>query len=173
MAANVVLERFPDLVQRILIVDLDVHQGNGNAVLFQDREEVFTFSIHCNGNYFSAKQKSDLDIELPVDCNDETYLLTLRHWLKKIKEEALGFDLIFFQAGVDILEHDRLGRMNISASGIKRRNELVFDFANELKIPLVISMGGGYPRADNWTPIIEAHANVYLQAYDYLSKLAC
>jgi len=141
-------------------------------VLFQRRPEVFTFSLHCSSNYFSEKQNSDLDIELPSDCNDETYLLTLRHWLKQIQQNAGAFDLVFFQAGVDILEHDRLGRMKISAQGVRRRNQLVYDFvARDLQLPLVITMGGGYPRnKDQWEPILDAHANVYLQAYEYLSE---
>jgi acetoin utilization deacetylase AcuC-like enzyme len=173
VAANVILQRFPKHIRRILILDLDVHQGNGNAVLFQGRPEVFTFSMHCKANYFSEKQNSDLDIELPVGCNDETYLLTLRHWLKRIRLEAGDFDFIFFQAGVDILEYDRLGRMNVSAAGIQRRNELVFEFAaKEMSLPLVIAMGGGYPRTNDWSPILDAHANVYLQAYQFLSAFA-
>ena len=140
VAANVVLQRYPALIKRILIVDLDVHQGNGNAVLFQDRSEVTTVSFQCEGNYFSEKQKSDLDVELPIGCNDATYLMTLHHWLKRIEKLAGPdfYDLIFYQAGVDILEDDRLGRMNISAKGVQRRNELVYDFARRLGIPLVI-----------------------------------
>ena len=175
VAANVVLQRYPHIVKQILILDLDVHQGNGNAVLFQGRKEVTTVSIHCEGNYFSEKQTSDLDIELPIGCNDGTYLTTLNHWLKRI-EKLTGpdhFDLIFFQAGVDILEEDRLGRMNLSADGVRRRNELVYDFVKRLNVPLVICMGGGYPRnADNWTPIIDAHTNVYFQAYQYLAQFS-
>jgi acetoin utilization deacetylase AcuC-like enzyme len=172
VAANVVLQRYPDLVQRILIVDLDVHQGNGNAVLFQDRPEVFTFSIHCRSNYFSEKQKSDLDIELPAECSDETYLSTLNHWLARIKKEAGPFDLIFFQAGVDVLKEDRLGRMALTPVGVQRRNKLVFEFAEDLDVPMVITMGGGYPRTKDWTPIIDAHANVYFQAHQFLLKTA-
>jgi acetoin utilization deacetylase AcuC-like enzyme len=172
VAANVVLQRYPDIVKNILIVDLDVHQGNGNAVLFQGRPEVVTFSIQCEANYFSEKQTSDLDIELPVGCNDGTYLSTLNHWLNRIPREGGPFDLIFFQAGVDVLEADRLGRMSLSADGVKRRNELVYDFARKLNVPLVICMGGGYPRTDDWTPIIHAHANVYFGAHQYLARPA-
>jgi acetoin utilization deacetylase AcuC-like enzyme len=171
VAANVVLQRYPDLIKKILIVDLDVHQGNGNAVLFQGRPEVVTFSIQCEANYFSQKQESDLDIELPVDCNDQTYLATLNHWLNRIaKERGDDFDMIFFQAGVDILEDDRLGRMSLSQKGVERRNQLVYEFAHKLNIPLVICMGGGYPRGEDWTPIIEAHANVYCQAHSFLTS---
>lgn len=169
VAANVALKLFPDTVRRILIIDLDVHQGNGNAVLFRDKNDVFTFSLHCSANYFSKKETSDLDIELPPDCNDETYLSTCNHWLNRISRDAGKFDLIFFQAGVDILSDDRLGRMLISQQGLERRNRMVFDFAHKMGVPLCITMGGGYPRKD-WAPILNAHANVYLQAFDYLLK---
>ena len=170
VAANVVLQRFPS-IQKILILDLDVHQGNGNAVLFQDRPEVVTVSIQCSANYFSKKQDSDLDVELPPDCTDQTYLATLHHWLKRIKQESGPYDLIFFQAGVDILKEDRLGRMAISQKGVEQRNKLVYDFAHELKVPLVITMGGGYPRTDDWAPILQAHSSVYIQARQYLADL--
>jgi acetoin utilization deacetylase AcuC-like enzyme len=167
---NVVLQRYhPDLIRNILIIDLDVHQGNGNAVLFQGRPEVVTFSIQCEANYFSQKEDSDLDITLPVGCTDQTYLATLNHWLNRIaKERGEDFDLIFFQAGVDVLDDDRLGRMSLSQGGVERRNELVYEFANKLNIPLVICMGGGYPRGEDWTPIIQAHTNVYCQAHAFL-----
>lgn len=169
VAANVVLRDFPDVVKKILIIDLDVHQGNGNAVLFQGIDEVTTFSMHCNANYFSEKQNSDLDIELPSGCGDETYLSTLNHWLNRVKKGDAGdIDLIFFQAGVDILEEDRLGRLSITQNGIERRNKMVFDLANSLGCPLCITMGGGYPRND-WEPILQAHANVYFQAYQYMA----
>jgi len=141
VAANVVLQRYPQRVQKILIVDLDVHQGNGNAALFRGRPEVFTFSMQCVANYFSPKQESDLDIELPVGTTDETYLSTLYHWLKRIKQ--FECDLVFFQAGVDVLEEDRLGRLSLTQAGVERRNEMVFDFAREINRPLVITMGGG------------------------------
>lgn len=170
VAANVVLRRYPDVVSRILVIDLDVHQGNGNAVLFDGRDDVVTFSMHCGANYFSDKQRSDLDVELPAGCTDETYLPTLRHWLNLIESEGEPYDLVFFQAGVDVLEDDRLGRMELSARGVKRRNGMVFDFARRMGVPLVTTMGGGYPRED-WAPILEAHANVYFQAHQFLSKL--
>lgn len=170
VAANVVLQRYPDVIRRILIIDLDVHQGNGNAVLFQGRSEVMTFSMHCEANYFSPKEESDLDIELPVNCTDETYLATLQHWLKVIGAQGGHFDLVFFQSGVDVHNEDRLGRMNLTSNGIKRRNELVFDFVRVKNLPLVITMGGGYPARDNWQPILEAHANVYFQAHQYLAS---
>lgn len=183
VAANVALERYPDVLRNnILIVDLDVHQGNGNAVLFRDKPNVFTFSIHCSGNYFSDKQQSDLDIELPIGCNDSTYLMTLHHWLNEFRRRHrsgdFAIDLIIFQAGVDVLEADRLGRMSLSPQGVRRRNALVYQFADDVDRPLVICMGGGYPKGmfndrevgdDGWSEIVDAHANVYVQAYDHRS----
>jgi acetoin utilization deacetylase AcuC-like enzyme len=168
VAANVILRDYDSSfqIQRILILDLDVHQGNGNAVLFQHNPNVFTFSLHCAGNYFSKKQQSDLDIELPIDCNDQTYLATLYHWLQRLRRgEAGTFDLIFFQAGVDIHQNDRLGRMAITDEGILKRNQLVFDFM--ANTPAVICMGGGYPRGDDWNTVLTAHAAVYTGAYHF------
>jgi acetoin utilization deacetylase AcuC-like enzyme len=169
VAANVLLRDFRDVIERILIVDLDVHQGNGNAALFHGVEEVTTFSMQCDGNYFSQRQESDLDIDLPPGVTDETYLATLHHWLNRVRRGDAGqFDFIFFQAGVDILEDDRLGKMSITQNGIARRNKMVFDLARDLNVPLCITMGGGYPKKD-WEPILQAHSNVYIQAYDYLA----
>lgn len=170
VAANVVLERYSDVVKRILIIDLDVHQGNGNAVLFQGRDDVITFSMHCQKNYFSEVQESDLDIELPEHCTDQTYLTTLSHWLKRINEQGGKYDLVFFQAGVDIIGDDRLGRMSLTSDGVARRNEMIYDFARRRNLPLVITMGGGYPKKD-WEPILAAHAFVYFSAHQYLSRL--
>ncbi|KAL7445370.1 hypothetical protein ACHAXM_009784 [Skeletonema potamos] len=193
VAANVLLQKFPYQpstatptsskgIRRILIIDLDVHQGNGNAALFQGNDKVQTFSVHCRSNYFSKKEKSDLDIELPPLCTDETYLTTLKHWLRRIEEHPFDdndqlekqgqkpFDFIFYQAGVDIHKDDRLGRLSITQEGISKRNHLVFDFAHRMRAPLVICMGGGYPKGDDWTPILTAHAGVYIEAYQYLSS---
>lgn len=171
VAANVVLQRYSNIVQRILIIDLDTHQGNGNAALFQNRSDVATFSLHCSANYFSPKETSTLDVELPAGCTDETYLVTLRHWLKQIEIQGGRFQLVFLQAGVDILEQDRLGRMSISHDGVRRRNRLVFDFCKRNNLPLVITMGGGYPKTtEPWEPILEAHAGCYLEAHEYLRE---
>jgi acetoin utilization deacetylase AcuC-like enzyme len=226
VAANVVLDKYPDIItNNILMIDLDVHQGNGNAVLFQPQQEpssqssssshqeeegetttgsvsvkkknkyadrVFTFSMHCSGNYFSQKQESDLDIELPIGCKDQAYLMTLNHWLKRFRAEhhkagdkggsnkqqpepsqKYRWDLVIFQAGVDVLDDDRLGRMALSPGAVARRNELVYEFAFDLGVPLVICMGGGYPKNDNaWESITEAHSDVYVGAHNFLSRLS-
>lgn len=139
--------------------------------------------MHCIGNYFSKKEKSDLDVELPIGCDDETYLSTLRYWLKRIDQHRFdesfdaeqncerNFDFIFFQSGVDIHKDDRLGRLHITADGISKRNAIVFDFAHRMKCPLVICMGGGYPKDDDWSPIIDSHVGVYWEAHRYLSTI--
>ena len=193
VAANVLLQTYPTSIHRILIIDLDVHQGNGNAALFATNDKVQTFSMHCSGNYFSKKETSDLDVELPVGCDDSTYLSTLQHWLKRIElhrfdnvkssvhdddqrrrqqqQQQQKFDLIFYQAGVDIHENDRLGRLSITSAGISKRNAMVFDFAHRMQCPLVITMGGGYPKEDDWSSIINAHVGVYWEAHQYLSKI--
>jgi acetoin utilization deacetylase AcuC-like enzyme len=170
VAANVVLREYPTICKKILIIDLDVHQGNGSAFLFKDNPNVVTFSLHCSANYFSKKEESDLDVELPPGSTDSTYLMTLSHWLNRIEKEGGPFQLVFFQAGVDILLEDRLGRMAISHKGLETRNQLVFDFAKRMNAPLVITMGGGYPKNDDWAPILKAHSNVYLQARKYLAN---
>jgi len=164
VAANVILKETN--MTSILLLDLDVHQGNGNAVLFQNDNRVTTVSLHCRQNYFSEKQKSDLDLELPAGCTDSTYLATLHHWLRELAKNP--FDIIFFQAGVDILQEDRLGRMDITQQGLQRRNEMVYQFAWDMQVPFVICMGGGYPR-DDWEPILRAHTSVYTQACDFLA----
>ena len=166
VAANVALEKYPDVVKRIAIIDLDVHQGNGNARLFANNDNVFTFSLHCRENIFSRPEVSDLDIELPAECTDATYLQTLQYWLKRIFSSS-SFDLVFFQAGIDIVEDDRLGKLNISRKGIEKRNEFVYRYAFDYSVPLIITMGGGYPKG-NWEPILNAHADVYIGAHKFM-----
>jgi len=187
VAANVLLEKCPS-IRRILIIDLDVHQGNGNAALFDGNDRVQTFSMHCSGNYFSKKERSDLDVELPISAGDETYLATLQYWLKRIEQhnfdeknsgekggsnntgKSKQFDFIFYQSGVDVHNNDRLGRLCVTTEGLSKRNAMVYDFANRMECPLVVTMGGGYPRNDDWSSIIEAHSNVYWEAHQYLSE---
>lgn len=169
VAANVILKRYPHVVKRVLIIDLDVHQGNGTARIFRGRKEVFTFSMHCAGNYFSKKETSDWDVELPVGCQDGLYLSQLTHCLKVFEDHKDDFDFIFYQAGVDVIKHDRLGLMNISKEGIEKRNNLMYEFAQRTGKGMVITMGGGYPRG-HWDPIVKAHADVYFGAYQFLAQ---
>ncbi|WP_144605094.1 histone deacetylase family protein [Algoriphagus algorifonticola] len=151
------------LAKNILVIDLDVHQGNGTAQIFKDDPSVFTFSMHGAKNYPHRKEKSDLDIELPDGTGDEEYLnqldLALENILKKFHP-----DFIMYQCGVDVLETDKLGRLGMSIEGVKLRDKKVLNLGKELKLPIMCSMGGGY--SEKISHIIEAHAQVYRLAQD-------
>ncbi|RFC53460.1 histone deacetylase family protein [Brumimicrobium aurantiacum] len=146
---------------KILIIDLDVHQGNGTAQIFQDNPNVFTFSMHGGNNYPLKKEKSDLDIPLADGIEDNEYIYLLESSLSEILKD-FNPDFLFFQSGIDIIDTDKLGRLNVSIKGCKRRDEIVINLAKELNLPLVISMGGGYSKEIKH--IIEAHANTYRTA---------
>ncbi|MCW9037587.1 histone deacetylase [Altibacter sp.] len=150
-------------VKKILFVDLDVHQGNGTAVIFRDDPSVFTFSMHGAGNYPFRKEKSDLDIALPDGTNDEAYLSILQETLPKLIEEQQP-DFVFYISGVDILESDKLGRLSCSLQGCKERDRYVLETCKAHHIPLQISMGGGY--SPEIKTIIEAHANTFRLAQE-------
>lgn len=145
-------------VERILIVDLDVHQGNGTAEIFQKNSAVFTFSMHGASNYPLHKEKSDLDIELPDFCSDSHYLDTLKQTLPDVIKTVKP-QFVFYQCGVDILETDKLGKLSVSMSGCKARDAFVLETVRTLDIPLVCSMGGGY--SPEIKTIVEAHANTF------------
>jgi acetoin utilization deacetylase AcuC-like enzyme len=148
---------------KVLVVDLDVHQGNGTAEIFQHNPDVFTFSMHGKGNYPMHKEISDLDIELEDKTDDRTYLRLLRETLPRLIDEQQP-DFIFFQSGVDILSTDKLGRLGMSIAGCKERDKIVFEHCYKNEIPVVASMGGGY--SERISHIIEAHANTYRVAQD-------
>lgn len=150
-----------NLAKQILIVDLDVHQGNGTAEIFENDASVFTFSIHGEKNYPFKKEKSDLDIELPDHTGDEDYLKILSNHLPKLIEQIKP-DFIFYQSGVDILESDRLGRLSCTIEGCKKRDEFVFETCLSYGIPVQCSMGGGYSKEIKY--IINAHANTFRSA---------
>jgi len=145
-------------VDQILVVDLDVHQGNGTAEIFKNEKRVFTFSMHGANNYPLEKEKSNLDIGLPDKIEDDEYLSILNNRLPQLIE-SIEPDIIFFQAGVDVLKQDKLGRLNLTIEGCKKRDEFVIQNCFNNNIPLVVSMGGGY--APEIKDIIEAHANTY------------
>ena len=161
VGANFLLSK--KLAQKILIVDLDVHQGNGTAALFQNENRVFTFSMHGEKNYPMHKEKSDCDIELPDGTSDKKYLEALRVNLNGILE-AQNPDFIFYQCGVDVLGTDKLGRLNLSMEGCKMRDKIVLSACKQNNIPVVCSMGGGY--SADVRQIIEAHANTYRLAQE-------
>lgn len=151
------------LAQQILIVDLDVHQGNGTAEIFQNDDSVFTFSMHGEKNYPFKKEHSDLDIELADHTGDDTYLKTLKDNLPKLIETVTP-DFIFYQSGVDILKTDKLGRLDCSIAGCKARDRYVLETIKSYDIPVEISMGGGY--STEIKHIVEAHANTFRVAED-------
>ncbi len=142
------------LAQRFLIVDLDVHQGNGTAALCQDDVDVFTFSMHSETNYPARKERSSWDIGLADGTTDEQYLDVLARALPQILERFTP-DLILYQAGVDVLAGDRFGKLALTLAGIGERDRLVSEFAHCAGIPLVVTLGGGYARDIN--RIVEAH----------------
>jgi len=151
--------------KKILVVDLDVHQGNGTAEIFQNNPDVFTFSMHGKGNYPMHKESSDLDIELEDKTDDKTYLKILRETLPRLIDEQQP-DFIFFQSGVDVLVTDKLGRLGMTIDGCKERDRIVFEHCYKNEIPVVASMGGGY--SEKIAHIIDSHANTYrLAQYIY------
>jgi acetoin utilization deacetylase AcuC-like enzyme len=146
---------------KILIIDLDVHQGNGTAEIFKEDSSVFTFSIHGEKNYPINKEKSDLDVEIKDGTGDLEYLEILDNSLENIKQ-LFSPDFIFYQSGVDVLESDKLGRMNLSINGCRQRDAKVFEFCKNNNTPISVAMGGGYsPQIKH---IIEAHANTFKEA---------
>jgi acetoin utilization deacetylase AcuC-like enzyme len=150
-----------NLVKQILIVDLDVHQGNGTAKIFENEKRVFTFSMHGGHNYPFIKEKSDLDIPLPDGIKDEQYLNLLNDHLHQLINEVKP-DFIFFLSGVDILETDRYGKLKITLEGCRQRDRLVFDWCHSKNIPCTVAMGGGY--SADIRIIVEAHCNTFREA---------
>ena len=151
------------LAKQILVLDLDVHQGNGTAQIFRNQKRVFTFSMHGAKNYPMQKEVSDLDVELEDGASDKIYLNTLKHHVEELLDKVQP-DFIFFQSGVDILETDKLGRLGVSMEGCRKRDELVLSLAHANQIPVVASMGGGY--SEDINIIVEAHANTYRLAQE-------
>lgn len=156
IAANYLLHQ--GLARQILIVDLDVHQGDGTAQIFQDNAYVFTFSMHGAGNFPMKKQRSDLDIPLPDGTNDRDYLRILKEHLFGLLDQVKP-DFVFFQSGVDVLATDQLGRLSLSIEGCKQRDEIVMRACKEPGIPITASMGGGYSK--RVADVVEAHANTF------------
>lgn len=146
------------LVKRILVIDLDVHQGNGTAQIFRDTPEVFTFSMHGEKNFPHKKESSDLDVELRDGINDEEYLHILRKHLPTLFDKVRP-ELVYFQSGVDVLETDALGRLNLTMNGCKERDRLVLSMCRTHDVPVVAVMGGGY--SPQIRDIIEAHVNTF------------
>lgn len=156
IAANYLIGK--GIVKKILIFDLDVHQGDGTAAIFKNEPRVFTCSIHGEKNYPLRKEKSDLDIGLPDRTGDDHYLKVIKDSLPNLINSVKP-DLILYLAGVDIIEPDKLGRLAVTVNGCKQRDLLVFESAKKHSIPITVSMGGGY--AAQISTIINAHANTF------------
>lgn len=164
IAANYLINHH--YAKRILIIDLDVHQGNGTAELFYKEPRVFTFSMHGDKNFPFRKEKSDLDIPLADDTDDEEFLSKLK--------EALNFvfakhqpDFVFYLAGVDVLKTDKLGKIALSVAACKLRDQLVFEACIKQQVPVQVSMGGGY--SEDIKVIVDAHCNTFRVARDLFS----
>jgi len=156
VAANYLIHN--KLCQRIFILDLDVHQGNGTAEIFSDNKYVFTASFHGEKNYPFRKEISDFDYGFKDGVRDSEYLKVVKYEVPRLIE-IFEPDFIFYLSGVDILENDKLGRLSVSINGCKKRDSFVLNYCKKNNIPVQISMGGGYsPDINN---IVEAHANTF------------
>lgn len=159
ISANILLTN--NEISRALVVDLDVHQGNGTAKIFEHDARVYTFSMHGERNYPTRKETSDLDIGLPDKTEDSLYLKTLYDILPKLIDRVQP-DIIFYLSGVDILDSDKLGRLSVSKQGCAARDQFVFELCHKSNIPVCVSMGGGY--SPKISDIIDAHANTFRAA---------
>ena len=162
VAAKFLLER--GLANKILIVDLDVHQGNGNADIFKDDNHVFTFSMHSKTNYPAKKSISDYDVELKDNIEDKEYIETLKKCLNELNQNF--FDFVFYIAGVDIHYNDRLGKLKISDDGIKTRDQIVIENYFSQRIPLCGVLGGGYNK--DFDKLVELHSYLHQTCAQYI-----
>jgi acetoin utilization deacetylase AcuC-like enzyme len=159
IASNYLLQQHPST--QIIIIDLDVHQGNGTTSLFKDEPRVFTFSMHGRHNYPFHKEQSDLDIALEDGTDTETYLSLLQENLTRVITTVRpGF--AFFLSGTDILASDKFGKLKVTPEGCRQRDEMVFRMLQQHNIPCVVAMGGGY--SEDVNIIVEAHCNTFRMA---------
>ncbi|MCG8578038.1 MAG: histone deacetylase [Flavobacteriales bacterium] len=161
IASNELL--YQDRVNQIMIIDLDVHQGNGTAKIFENNPNVFTLSVHGEHNYPLKKENSDIDIGVPDGIEDKDYLAVLHQHIPDLIDQIKP-DVIFYLSGVDVLKSDKLGRLALSKEGCRERDRFVFEACKKRGIPVVVSMGGGY--SPQISDIIDAHANTFRLAYD-------
>ena len=164
VAAQYLLDR--GLAKKILIVDLDVHQGNGNSDIFKNNKSVFTFSMHSKSNYPAKKSISDLDVELEDNIEDLEYTNSLKGCLDQLNKEK--FDFVFYIAGVDVHFNDRLGKLKISDEGIKTRDEIVIENFFSKNIPLCGVLGGGYNK--DFNKLVELHSYLHQSCAELISK---
>ncbi|WP_343745405.1 histone deacetylase [Chitinophaga sp.] len=156
IAANYLLQQ--KKVKKVLVADLDVHQGNGTAALFAGNDEVFTFSMHGAHNYPFHKETSDLDIPLPDGLTDGPYLRLLEDALPRLIDQVKP-DIVCYLSGVDVLETDRFGKLKVSTAGCQQRDEIVFSLLYRHGIPCAVAMGGGY--STRISDIVNAHCNTF------------
>lgn len=164
VAANYLLHG--GLAKKILIIDLDVHQGNGTAKIFEHDNRVFTFSMHGGHNYPFHKEVSDLDVPLTDGTDTATYLSILKEQLPAIMENV-NPDFAFYLSGVDILETDKFGKLKVTVDDCKQRDRFVFELLKKWKVPCVVAMGGGY--SEDIRIIVEAHCNTFRSAINIYS----
>ena len=157
LAVAIAVARRDHGVRRVAVVDLDVHQGNGTASTWYGDRDVFTLSLHGAKNYPFHKETSSLDVGLPDACDDATYLRALGDALSEVR--AYRPELVLYQAGVDALRGDRLGRMALTHEGLRARDRLVYEMVRMLAVPIVVTLGGGYHRDIDES--VAAHTNVY------------
>ena len=143
--------------RKILIIDLDVHQGNGNSEIFKNDKNVLTFSMHCASNYPAKKSKSDIDVELQDHMENQEYLNILHKNLKELNKDR--FDFVFYVAGVDIHFEDRLGKLKITDDGVNKRDQIVIENFYSRNIPLCGVLGGGYNKS--FEKLIELHSMLH------------
>ena len=149
------------LIDRAVVVDLDVHQGDGTASIFAGDESVFTFSMHGAKNFPFRKERSRLDVELPDHCGDAEYLEQLERHLPRVLDAA-GAQILFYQAGVDPLAEDVLGRLDLTLEGLRRRDRIVLQAARARGLPLVLTLGGGYAKPIELS--VRAHLGTWVEA---------
>ncbi|MDI3319075.1 histone deacetylase family protein [Pinibacter soli] len=164
IAANYLLHK--KNAEKIIIIDLDVHQGNGSARIFEHEPRVFTFSMHGAHNYPFHKEKSDLDVPLLDGTDTNTYLSVLQNTLPGLLEKEKP-QFAFFLSGVDILDTDKFGKLKVTMEGCRQRDVFVFEELKKRNIPVAVAMGGGY--SADVRKIVEAHCNTFKAAIDIFS----
>lgn len=160
VAAKVLLQE--ERLQRLMVVDLDVHQGDATALIFAQEPRVFTFSVHGASNFPARKQQSDLDLPLPDGTGDEAYLAAIGDRLPELLDQWQP-ELVLYNAGVDPHRDDRLGKLSLSNNGLLQRDHLVIDACLRRGIPLASVIGGGYDAMD---PLVQRHGLVFRAASD-------
>jgi acetoin utilization deacetylase AcuC-like enzyme len=166
IAANYLLDN--GICRRILIIDLDVHQGNGTAEIFSDEPRVFTFSMHGDKNFPFRKEQSDLDLPLENGITGDLYLELLRERLP-VLIKSFQPDFVFYLAGVDVLSSDKLGKLKLSKSDTAGRDRIVFELCKAHGLPVQVSMGGGY--SADIKDIVDAHCNTFIAGFDIFEQL--